>query len=142
MASVLMRKRGLKRKMVRLGSPSTAQKATDILKEYEAEAQKQIMKEKAAKAMEEDNIRQRLRPQNEAKMVDKTKELESKKNLEGKGNPIPSVVNLDTILLADLASKMKINIGNSVEQRMHTIDIIQQLENARYIIYTEFIKKC
>jgi hypothetical protein len=26
-----------------------------------------MMKEKAAKAMEEDNIRQRLRPQNEAK---------------------------------------------------------------------------
>jgi hypothetical protein len=43
-------------------------------------------------------------------------------------------------LLADLASKMKINIGNSVEQRMHTIDIIQQLKNARYSIYAESIK--
>jgi hypothetical protein len=38
-------------------SPSASQKATDIYKECEAEAQKQIMKEKAAKAMEEDNIR-------------------------------------------------------------------------------------
>jgi hypothetical protein len=44
----------------------------------------------------------------------KAKELVSKKNLENKGNIIPSVVNLDPILLADLASKMKINIGNSV----------------------------
>jgi hypothetical protein len=43
-------------------SPSASQKATDICKVCEAEAQKQIMKEKAAKAMEEGNIRQRLRP--------------------------------------------------------------------------------
>jgi hypothetical protein len=96
-------------------SPSASQKATDIYKECEAEAQKQIMKEKAAKAMEEDNIRQRLRPQNDAKMMDKSKDLASKKNLETKGNPIPSVVNSDPTLLVDLASKMKINIGNSIE---------------------------
>jgi hypothetical protein len=98
------------------------------------------MKEKAAKAMEEDNIRQRPRPQNEAKMMAKAKDLASKKNLETKGNFIPSVVNSDPILLAGLASKMKINIGNSIEQRMHTIDIIQQLENARYSIYAESVK--
>jgi hypothetical protein len=99
-----------------------------------------MMKEKAAKAMEEDNIRQRLRPQNDAKMMDKAKDLASKKNLETKGNFIPSVVNSDPTLLVDLASKMKINIGNSIEQRMHTIDIIQQLENARYSIYAESVK--
>jgi hypothetical protein len=121
-------------------SPSTSQKATDIYKECEAEAQKQMMKEKAAKAMEEDNIRQRLRPQNDANMMDKAKDLASKKNLETKGNSIPSVVNSDPVLLVDLASKMKINIGNSIEQRMHTIDIIQQLENARYSIYAESVK--
>jgi hypothetical protein len=67
------------------------------------------MKEKAAKAMEEDNIRQRLRPQNDAKMMDNAKDLASKKNLETKGNPIPSVVNSDPTL----ASKMKINIGRT-----------------------------
>jgi hypothetical protein len=50
------------------------------------------------------------------------------------------VVNSDHVLLVDLASKMKINIGNSIEQRMHTIDIIQQLENARYSIYAESVK--
>jgi hypothetical protein len=121
-------------------SPSASQKATDIYKECEAKAQKQMMKEKAAKAMEEDNIRQRLRPQNDAKMMDKAKDLASKKNLETKGNFIPSVVNSDPTLLVDLASKMKINIGNSIEQRMHTIDIIQQLENARYSIYAESVK--
>jgi hypothetical protein len=68
-------------------SPSVSQKATDILKECEAEAQKQMMKEKAAKAMEDDNIRLRLRPQNDAKMMDKAKDLASKKNLETKVTP-------------------------------------------------------
>jgi hypothetical protein len=60
-------------------SPSSSQKATDIYKECEAEAQKQMMKEKAAKAMEEDNIRQRLRPQNDAKMMDKLRTWQARR---------------------------------------------------------------
>jgi hypothetical protein len=42
-------------------------------------------------------------------MMDKAKDLASKKNLETKGNSIPSVGNSDPTLLVDLASKMKIN---------------------------------
>jgi hypothetical protein len=51
--------------------------------------------------------------------MDKAKELVSKKNLETKGNFIPFVINLDHVLLCDLASKMK-NIGDSIEKRMQT----------------------
>jgi hypothetical protein len=73
-------------------------------------------------------------------MIVKAKDLASKKNLDKQDNDFPTIVNSSLSYLCDLAMSMKIDLGDSVEKRMQTIDIIQQLENARYSIYAENIK--
>jgi hypothetical protein len=103
------------------------------------EAEKEMMKEKARKVSEEVNIRDRLRPHDDGKMIDKAKDLTSKKNLEKQGN-FCTFVNLASSALYDVALTMKVDLGDSIEKRMQTIDIIQQLENARYSIYAKTIK--
>jgi hypothetical protein len=110
----------------------------DINNAADLEAKKCI-KEKAMKAAEEENIRKRLRSQGDMNMMDKAKDLASKKNLD-KGNDLPTVLNLCVSSLCDLAARMKINIGHDIEKRMQTIDIIKKLEDARYSIYVETIK--
>jgi hypothetical protein len=102
------------------------------------EAKKSI-KEKAMKAAEDKNIRKRLRSQGDMNMMDKAKDLASKKNLD-KGNDLSTVLNSSASSLCDLADRMKINIGHDIEKRMQTIDIIKKLEDARYSIYVETIK--
>jgi hypothetical protein len=83
---------------------------------------KKCIKEKAMKAAEEENIRKRLRSQGDMNMMDKAKDLASKKNLD-KGNDLPTVLNSSISSLCDLAASMKINIGHDIEKRMQTIDI-------------------
>jgi hypothetical protein len=100
---------------------------------------KKCIKEKAMKAAEEENIRKRLRSQGDTNMMDKAKELASKKNLD-KGNDLPTILNSSVSSLCDLAARMKINIGHDIEKRMQMIDIIKKLEDARYSIYVETIK--
>jgi hypothetical protein len=100
---------------------------------------KKCIKEKAMKTAEEENIRKRLRSQGDLNMMDKAKDLASKKNLD-KGNALPTILNSSVSSLCDLADRMKINIGHDIEKRMQMIDIIKKLEDARYSIYVETIK--
>jgi hypothetical protein len=100
---------------------------------------KKCIKEKVMKAAEEKNIRKRLRSQGDTNMMDKAKELASKKNLD-KGNDLHTVLNSSVSSLCELADRMKINIGHDIEKRMQTIDIIKKLEDDRYSIYVETIK--
>jgi hypothetical protein len=77
--------------------------------------------------------------QGDMNMMDKAKDLPSKKNSD-KGNDLPTVLNSSFSSLCDLAARMKINIGHDIEKRMQMIDIIKKLEDARYSIYVETIK--
>lgn len=61
-----------------------SQKIRNMEKECEAKVKKEIIKDRAKKALEEENIRDRLRPHDDGKMMDKAKDLISKKNLETK----------------------------------------------------------
>jgi nanoRNase/pAp phosphatase (c-di-AMP/oligoRNAs hydrolase) len=84
----------------------------DINNAADLEAKKCI-KEKAMKAAEEENIRKRLRSQGDMNMMDKAKDLASKKNLD-KDNDLPIVLNSSVSSLCDLAARMKINIGHDI----------------------------
>jgi hypothetical protein len=85
---------------------------------------KKCIKEKAMKAAEEENIRKRTRSQGDLNMMDKAKDLASKKNLD-KGNALPSVLNSSVSSLCDLANKMKINIGHDIKKECKRLMLLR-----------------
>jgi hypothetical protein len=70
-------------------------------------ATKKNIKEKAMKAGKEENIRKRLRSQGDGIVMDKAKDVASKRNLD-KGNDLPTILNSYVSSLCDIADKMKI----------------------------------